>query len=192
MKAYHGNKWSGAEYDPISRRGKGNDSMHYILGGNKVGAPPPKKSGGAVAAKATTTFAKISSSLASNGAAAKAPGTVKSIGGKAAGVDPAEVTKLKGQVAELQENNNVLEKEREFYFMKLQYIEQALKLNGMEEDAIGSAMLNIMYAGEDDQVNVNEETGNIELVAEGESEPKIYSLKEVEQIPATVEAENLE
>ena len=133
-----------------------------------------------------STFSKVATSLASNGGA-KAPGTVKTIGGKAAGVDAAEVKKLKDQVAELQENNNVLEKEREFYFMKLQYIEQALKLNGLEESVIGNGVLNIMYAGEDDQVAVNEETGDIELLAEGEDEPKLYSLKEtgaaaVEQI----------
>lgn len=72
--------------------------------------------------------------------------------------------------------------------MKLQYIEQALKLNGLEENVVGSGILNIMYAGEEDQVNVNEETGDIELIAEGENEPKIYSLKDagaVEQIPAS-------
>lgn len=57
---------------------------------------------------------------------------------------------MKNQVAEMQENNQVLEKEREFYFMKLQYIEQALKLNGLEENAVGSGVLNIMYAGEED------------------------------------------
>ena len=34
-----------------------------------------------------------------------------------------------------------------------------------------------MYAGEDDQVNVNEETGDIELLAEGEEEARTYSLK---------------
>ena len=38
MKAYHGNKWSGAPYDPIERRK--NATVHYILGGNKVAAPP--------------------------------------------------------------------------------------------------------------------------------------------------------
>lgn len=95
MKAYHGNKWSGAEYDPIARRGKGNETMHYILGGNKVAAPP-KKSTGTVGPKPTTTFAKIGSSLASNnGSAGTAPSTVKTIGGKAAGVDAAEMKKLK-------------------------------------------------------------------------------------------------
>jgi len=86
----------------------------------------------------------------------------------------------------MQENNQVLEKEREFYFMKLQYIEQALKLNGMEDNAVGSGVLNIMYAGEEDQVTVNETTGDIEVLAEGESEIKIYKLKEdaAETIPA--------
>lgn len=43
MKAYHGNKWSGQEYDPVARRGAGNEQMHYILGGNKVAAPPQQK-----------------------------------------------------------------------------------------------------------------------------------------------------
>ena len=83
----------------------------------------------------------------------------------------------------------MLEKEREFYFMKLQYIEQAIKLNGLEENLIGAGVLNIMYAGEEDEVAVNDATGDIELLAEGESEPKVYSLKEtaeaVEQIPAS-------
>jgi hypothetical protein len=68
----------------------------------------------------------------------------------------------------LQENNNVLEKEREFYFMKLQYIEQCIKLNGLDENVLGNGVLQIMYAGEEDQVAVNEETGDIELIAEGE------------------------
>ena len=52
--------------------------------------------------------------------------------------------------------------------MKLQYIEQAIKLNSLDENIIGAAVLNVMYAGEDDQVNVNEETGDIEVIAEGE------------------------
>lgn len=104
MKAYHGNKWSGADYDPIQRRGKGNETMHYILGGNKVGAPPPK----AVPKKAKydvpSTFSKIGDSLASNGAAngvSKTPGTVKSMGGKGSAVDAAEIKKLNAQVAEM-------------------------------------------------------------------------------------------
>ena len=44
----------------------------------------------------------------------------------------------------------MLEKEREFYFMKLQFIEQAIKLNGLEENGVGAGVLNIMYAGEED------------------------------------------
>ena len=53
-------------------------------------------------------------------------------------------------------NNEVLEKEREFYFMKLQYIEQIIKLNGLEDGLLGGGVLNVMYAGEDDKVEVNE------------------------------------
>ena len=42
MKAYHGNKWSGEPYDAVAKRGAGNETMHYILGGNKVAVPPQK------------------------------------------------------------------------------------------------------------------------------------------------------
>lgn len=35
-----------------------------------------------------------------------------------------------------------------------------------------------MYAGEEDQVQVNETTGDIEILAEGEHEAKVFSLKE--------------
>ena len=48
----------------------------------------------------------------------------------------------------------------------------------MEDNPIGAGVLNIMYAGEEDKVELNEETGNIEIIAEGEQEAKIYSLKE--------------
>ena len=116
MKAYHGNKWSGAEYDPVARRGKAGANIFYIMGGNKV-APTVRKtypSGGGKAvyeqvggppkstvASTTSTFSKVASSLATNGAAKAAPTTVKTIGAKGAGVDAAEVKKLKDQVAEL-------------------------------------------------------------------------------------------
>ena len=46
----------------------------------------------------------------------------------------------------------MLEREREFYFNKLQFIEQAMKVNGLDEHPIAGAVLNIMYAGEEDQV----------------------------------------
>ena len=69
-----------------------------------------------------STFSKTNKEPVSGGAmasVAKSFGTVKSVPGKAAGVNAEEVKKLKDQVAEMQENNAVLEKEREFYFMKL-------------------------------------------------------------------------
>ena len=56
--------------------------------------------------------------------------------------------------------------------MKLQYIEQAIKLNSLDENIIGAAVLNVMYAGEDDQVNVNEETGDIEVSNNGLLPPR--------------------
>lgn len=44
----------------------------------------------------------------------------------------------------------MLEKEREFYFNKLQFIESAIKLNELDDNAIGAGILNILYAGEGD------------------------------------------
>lgn len=42
MKAYHGNRASGEDYDAVARRGS-DKVFHYILGGNKVHVPPAKK-----------------------------------------------------------------------------------------------------------------------------------------------------
>lgn len=80
------------------------------------------------------------------------PNTLKPIGAKAAAVDTAELKRLKQENADMKANNDTLEKEREFYFMKLQYIEQIIKLNGFEEGPLGGGVLNVMYAGEDDQI----------------------------------------
>lgn len=51
-------------------------------------------------------------------------------------------------------------------------------MSGLDETAVGTGVLNIMYAGEEDQVQVNEATGDIEILPEGEHEAKVYSLKE--------------
>jgi len=41
-------------------------------------------------------------------------------------------------------------------------------LNGLEDNAIGTGVLNILYAGESDKVEVNEGNGIIEIQQKGE------------------------
>ena len=75
----------------------------------------------------------------------------------------------------MKDNNAVLEKEREFYFNKLQQIEQALKLNNYDDTPIGTGLLNIMYAGEEDEVQVDD-NGALIIVQEGKQ--NVYDLKQ--------------
>lgn len=76
----------------------------------------------------------------------------------------------------MKDNNTVLEKEREFYFNKLQQIEQALKLNNYDDTPIGTGLLNIMYAGEGDQVEVDE--GGALIIVQEDGKQNVYDLKQ--------------
>lgn len=53
-------------------------------------------------------------------------------------------------------NNDTLDKEREFYFGKLRDIEEMLQKRGLDTDALGSEILKILYASEEEQVHVDE------------------------------------
>jgi len=53
-----------------------------------------------------------------------------------------------------------------------------VKLNGFEDELLGGGILNVMYAAEDDKVEVNENTGDLEITAQGEEETQIYSFKQ--------------
>ena len=53
-------------------------------------------------------------------------------------------------------NNDTLDREREFYFGKLRDIEEMLQKRGMDQDPLGSEILKILYASEEEQVTVNE------------------------------------
>ena len=53
-------------------------------------------------------------------------------------------------------NIETLDKEREFYFGKLRDIEEMLQKRGLDQDPLGSEVLKILYASEEEQVVVDE------------------------------------
>lgn len=59
-------------------------------------------------------------------------------------------------------NNDTLDKEREFYFGKLRDIEEMLQKRGLENDSLGSEILKVLYASEEEQVTVDEK-GNLQI-----------------------------
>ena len=69
---------------------------------------------------------------------------------------------LEGQIEELKMNNDTLDREREFYFGKLRDIAEMLQKRGLDQDALGSEVLKILYASEEEIVNVDEK-GNLTI-----------------------------
>jgi len=125
--------------------------MHYILGGNKVAAMPKAGQAASRAPARPATGAK-SSGYSAGGAARPKVGSVKG----AAGASTAEVKVLNDKVLELKANNEVLDKEREFYFSKLRLIEELLQKKGFDKHPMGEAVLKVLYAGEDEGMDINE------------------------------------
>ena len=83
------------------------------------------------------------------------------------GASNKDVELLNTQVQELQANNQILDKEREFYFSKLRLIEEMIQKNGYETDPLGDTVLKILYAGEDEDMDINPE-GNLIISAGGQ------------------------
>lgn len=154
IRKYFELHYSGQEYDPVARRG-GQD-LHYILGGGKVG--PVKK--------VTTSEPSNRPATASNKPRPAASGSAVSnkFGAKSGG----DTAKLEEQVAELSSNNQILDKEREFYFGKLRLIEEMIQKNGLEAHPLGDTVLKILYAGEDEDIDVTAE-GNVVINSGGQT-----------------------
>ena len=77
---------------------------------------------------------------------------------------------LEGQIEELKMNNDTLDREREFYFGKLRDIEEMLQKRGLDQDPLGSEVLKILYASEEELVNVDDK-GNLTITqADGQME----------------------
>ncbi len=151
IKRYFDLNYSGEPYNALERR-KG-QALFYIMGGNKVAPPqkgqPPRQVGAG----------KVYSGKPSG---MSAGGPTSTIPKKSVGASSQELKALEDQVAELKLNSETLDREREFYFGKLRDIEEMLQKRGLEQDALGSEVLKILYASEEEQVVVDEQ-GNLTI-----------------------------
>lgn len=143
IKKYFELHYSGQDYDAVGRRG-GQD-LHYILGGNKIAGPAPSRG----AAKPTTTVTAARPTTASQKQARPTAGA--KFGASKSG----DVEVLEKQVAELSSNNQILDKEREFYFSKLRLIEEMIQKNGLDQNPLADTVLKILYAGEDEEMDID-------------------------------------
>jgi len=66
-------------------------------------------------------------------------------------------------------NNETLDREREFYFGKLRDIEEMLQKRGLDQDPLGSEVLKILFASEEERVEVDEK-GNLRIVGSDEQQ----------------------
>ena len=64
-------------------------------------------------------------------------------------------------------NNDTLDREREFYFGKLRDIEELLQKRGLDQDPLGSEVLKILYASEEEQVTVSDK-GELTITQAGD------------------------
>lgn len=88
-------------------------------------------------------------------------------GGASSAASNAKVQELEAQVTELQTNNGILDKEREFYFSKLRLIEEMIQKNGFENHPLGDTVLKILYAGEDEEMDIDP-SGDLIITAGGQ------------------------
>ena len=133
------------------------------MGGNKVAAPAKKL--GASGATGKTYVGKPAASNGSGGGYGPPAGAVKKsggMGGGGGGASSAELKQMEDQINELKLNNDTLDREREFYFGKLRDIEEMLQKKGLDQDPLGSEILKILYASEEEQVTVDEK-GNLTI-----------------------------
>ena len=72
----------------------------------------------------------------------------------------------------MEENNKTLETEREFYFNKLQYLEEIITKNGLDKHDFGAALLDVMYAAEGDTIMIGD-VGSVEIVTADGSRKKM-------------------
>ena len=131
------------------------------MGGNKVA--PPLKAG----AHGPQGTGKIYSGKSQN--------TEVNIGVPTAGEynkisGGSTAAKYESKIQELKMNNDTLDKEREFYFGKLRDIEEMLQKRGLDQDPLGSEILKILYASEEEHVEVDDK-GKLHITQIGSELP---------------------
>lgn len=141
LKRYFDLNYNGEPYDAVGRR-KGQD-FYYIGQGIAKGIAKP-------AAKKPTTQAapKISSGV---GAKPKAVAT-----GSKPQASSQKQEELSNELAELKLTSDTLEKERDFYFGKLRDIEVLLQAQNDETNPVIEMVMKILYATEDERVEIDE------------------------------------
>ena len=149
IKKYFDLNYGGAPYDAVGRR-KGAE-LYYIAGGNKFNKPGAQKAAGVKRPTPSTTAAPAAGGIPKAAPKAAAVGT-----GAAAGAGSADVKALREQLAEMKATMDTYEKERDFYFGKLRDIEMMLQLQGKEQDPVGSMVLKVLYASEEEKVIIGE------------------------------------
>lgn len=156
IKKYFDLNYGGAPYDAVGRR-KGAE-LYYIAGGNKFNKPGDQQK------KAGVKRPMPAATAAPAGGVPKAAATkVPAAAGSAA-----ELKQLKEQLAETKATMDTYEKERDFYFGKLRDIEMMLQLQGKEQDPVGSIVLKVLYASEEEKVIIGE-AGELKILnAEGQ------------------------
>jgi len=159
MKRYFDINYNGEPYDARARRK--NQDLYYIGSGNK----PVKSTGAAKAAPAKRTYKAPSASgvVKSSVKAAAAPSGIGGSGGAGSTVQKKKIQELESEVAELKLTSDTLEKERDFYFGKLRDIEVLLQAYQDQEIPVVDMVLKILYATEDERVEVDE-SGNLNII----------------------------
>jgi RP/EB family microtubule-associated protein len=177
LKRYFDLNYNGEPYDAVGRR-KGND-LFLIGSGNKPVASAPSKAGevkkNPMKSKMEPSAPKkfVKPAAASSGSTGGAASTSASTGAGSA-VQKQKIQELEENISELKLTSDTLEKERDFYFGKLRDIEILLQAyqdqeNPNPEDktaALANLVLKILYATEDEKVEVDE-NGNVNIVSSG-------------------------
>lgn len=165
MKRYFDINYSGEPYDAVGRR-KGQD-LYYILGGNKVGAAQggaPKHSGGARTLPTSKPSGGTGPSASSKIGAGGAKTSMKS---SASPSGSGDTKALQAEISDLKMNMDTLEKERDFYFAKLRDIELLLQANQVHSNPLTENILKILYASEEEKVQIEEDGTLIITAADG-------------------------
>ena len=92
----------------------------------------------------------------------------------------------------LEENNKTLETEKEFYFNKLQYLEEIITKNGLDKHDFGAALLDVMYAAEGDTIMINENSVEIATADGGRKKMTITAPVPAGEAEALIEDQPME